>query len=34
MYPTLCLFEGTYISQSRGTQFPFAVLGAPVLKDD
>ena len=32
LYPTLCLFEGTYISQGRGTEFPFTVLGAPALK--
>jgi len=32
LYPTLCLFEGTYLSQGRGTQFPFSVLGAPALK--
>ena len=32
LYPTLCLFEGTYISQGRGTQHPFTVLGAPALK--
>lgn len=32
LYPTLCLFEGTYISQGRGTLFPFTVLGAPALK--
>lgn len=32
LYPTLCLFEGTYISQGRGTVFPFTVLGAPALK--
>jgi uncharacterized protein YbbC (DUF1343 family) len=32
LYPTLCLFEGTYISQGRGTQFPFTILGAPALK--
>ncbi|SDZ99622.1 exo-beta-N-acetylmuramidase NamZ family protein [Pedobacter hartonius] len=32
LYPTLCLFEGTYLSQGRGTQFPFTVLGAPKLK--
>lgn len=32
LYPTLCLFEGTYISQGRGTRFPFTVLGAPALK--
>ena len=32
LYPTLCLFEGTVISQGRGTYFPFAVLGNPDLK--
>lgn len=33
LYPTLCLFEGTVISQGRGTYMPFTVLGAPELKD-
>jgi len=32
LYPTLCLFEGTYVSQGRGTLMPFTVLGAPKLK--
>ena len=32
LYPALCLFEGTIISQGRGTYFPFAVLGSPLLK--
>ena len=32
LYPTLCLFEGTYLSQGRGTLQPFTVLGAPALK--
>ena len=32
LYPALCLFEGTIISQGRGTMMPFAVLGAPLLK--
>lgn len=32
LYPSLCLFEGTVISQGRGTQFPFTVLGNPMLK--
>jgi len=32
LYPSLCLFEGTYISQGRGTDRPFTVLGAPELK--
>ncbi|HEY0677541.1 MAG TPA: DUF1343 domain-containing protein, partial [Chitinophagaceae bacterium] len=33
LYPSLCLFEGTIISQGRGTYFPFTVLGNPQLKD-
>lgn len=32
LYPSLCLFEGTNISQGRGTTFPFQVLGSPLLK--
>ena len=32
LYPSLCLFEGTIISQGRGTQFPFTILGNPDLK--
>lgn len=32
LYPSLCLFEGTILSQGRGTQMPFTVLGAPLLK--
>lgn len=32
LYPSLCLFEGTIISQGRGTYFPFCVLGNPDLK--
>ncbi len=32
LYPTLCLFEGTVLSQGRGTYFPFTVLGAPAFK--
>ncbi len=31
LYPSLCLFEGTIISQGRGTMFPFQVLGNPLL---
>jgi uncharacterized protein YbbC (DUF1343 family) len=31
LYPSLCLFEGTIISQGRGTYYPFTVLGAPAL---
>jgi uncharacterized protein YbbC (DUF1343 family) len=33
LYPSLCLFEGTIISQGRGTVFPFTVLGNPLLKE-
>jgi uncharacterized protein YbbC (DUF1343 family) len=33
LYPSLCLFEGTIISQGRGTYMPFTVLGSPELKD-
>jgi len=33
LYPSLCLFEGTVISQGRGTYMPFQVLGNPALKD-
>lgn len=32
LYPSLCLFEGTIISQGRGTHMPFTVLGSPLLK--
>ncbi|MBE7177185.1 MAG: DUF1343 domain-containing protein [Mucilaginibacter polytrichastri] len=31
LYPSLCLFEGTIVSQGRGTDMPFTVLGAPAL---
>jgi hypothetical protein len=31
LYPSLCLFEGTIISQGRGTYTPFQILGAPAL---
>lgn len=33
LYPSLCLFEGTVISQGRGTEIPFQVLGHPELKN-
>ncbi len=32
LYPSLCLFEGTILSQGRGTYMPFTVLGSPALK--
>lgn len=33
LYPSICLFEGTALSQGRGTAFPFQVLGHPLLED-
>ena len=33
LYPTLGLFEGTFISIGRGTDFPFQVIGHPDLKN-
>ena len=32
LYPSICFFEGTILSQGRGTYIPFTVLGAPALK--
>lgn len=32
LYPSTCLFEGTYLNHGRGTQFPFTVFGSPELK--
>ncbi|HEX8609243.1 MAG TPA: exo-beta-N-acetylmuramidase NamZ domain-containing protein, partial [Pedobacter sp.] len=32
LYPSTCLFEGTYLNHGRGTQFPFIVIGSPFLK--
>ncbi|RZL07155.1 MAG: DUF1343 domain-containing protein, partial [Pedobacter sp.] len=32
LYPSTCLFEGTYLNHGRGTQFPFTVIGSPFLK--
>jgi uncharacterized protein YbbC (DUF1343 family) len=32
LYPSMCLFEGTYINYGRGTYFPFTILGSPELK--
>ena len=32
LYPSTCLFEGTILSQGRGTYIPFTILGAPALK--
>jgi uncharacterized protein YbbC (DUF1343 family) len=33
LYPSTCLFEGTYLNHGRGTYYPFTVLGSPELKD-
>lgn len=33
LYPSTCLFEGTYLNHGRGTYFPFTVIGSPELKD-
>lgn len=32
LYPSVCMFEGTIVSQGRGTYMPFTVLGSPALK--
>jgi uncharacterized protein YbbC (DUF1343 family) len=32
LYPSTCLFEGTYLNHGRGTYMPFTVLGSPDLK--
>ncbi len=32
LYPSICLFEGTYLNHGRGTQFPFTIIGSPFLK--
>lgn len=32
LYPTTCLFEGTYLNHGRGTLFPFTIIGSPSLK--
>lgn len=31
LYPSTCLFEGTYLNHGRGTYFPFTVIGSPEL---
>lgn len=33
VYPSTCFFEGTTLSEGRGTEFPFQVFGAPTLPD-
>lgn len=34
LYPSMCLFEGTVISEGRGTLMPFEVYGHPELNGD
>jgi uncharacterized protein YbbC (DUF1343 family) len=33
VYPGMCLFEGTNVSEARGTTYPFRALGAPWLDE-
>lgn len=33
LYPSVCLFEGTVVSEGRGTDQPFQVFGHPALKN-
>lgn len=33
LYPSVCLFEGTVVSEGRGTSTPFQVFGHPDLKN-
>jgi uncharacterized protein YbbC (DUF1343 family) len=32
LYPSTCMFEGTYINHGRGTYFPFTVFGSPAYE--
>ncbi|WP_245999568.1 exo-beta-N-acetylmuramidase NamZ family protein [Paraflavitalea soli] len=32
LYPSVCMFEATYLNHGRGTLFPFTVFGSPELK--
>jgi uncharacterized protein YbbC (DUF1343 family) len=32
LYPSTCLFEGTFLNHGRGTYFPFTIIGGPSLK--
>ncbi|AKP53924.1 hypothetical protein CA2015_4589 [Cyclobacterium amurskyense] len=32
LYPSTCMFEGTYVNHGRGTYFPFIVFGSPAYK--
>lgn len=33
LYPSVCLFEGTVVSEGRGTHYPFQMFGHPDLVD-
>jgi uncharacterized protein YbbC (DUF1343 family) len=33
LYPSTCFFEGTVLSEGRGTAFPFEVFGHPLLEN-
>lgn len=33
-YPSICFFEGTILSEGRGTEMPFQVFGHPMLPDN
>lgn len=33
-YPTTCLFEGTVLSEGRGTDYPFCIFGHPSFSKD
>ncbi len=34
LYPGTCLFEGTNLSEGRGTTFPFEMIGAPYIEPE
>ena len=33
LYPSTCLFEGVALNHGRGTDFPFIMIGGPMLKE-
>ena len=34
LYPSTCFFEGTLLSEGRGTEAPFQIFGHPTLPDN
>ena len=34
LYPSLCFFEGTVVSEGRGTEIPFQIFGHPQMSGD